>query len=87
MTDLQALRARIDAVDAQLVALYRQRMEISAEIGAYKRDRGLPVRDPAREEALLDRVAALAGAAHATGIRALYREILAQSRARQEEQP
>ena len=81
---IEELRKKIDSIDAELVSLYRQRMAVADEIGAYKRERGLPVFDEAREIALLMRLEQLAGPELAQGIRSLYEVILAQSRARQE---
>lgn len=53
MDELQKARARIDEIDAQLAELFVQRMEAAAQIAAWKKDRGLPVRDPAREAEVL----------------------------------
>lgn len=46
---LNVYRKDIDEIDGQLTALFLKRMEISAEIAEYKRENGLPVRDPERE--------------------------------------
>lgn len=51
--DLEQLRAQIDAVDNELIRLFAQRMDISAEIAKCKRANGLPVLDVRREEAKL----------------------------------
>ena len=56
MADITELRREIDGVDSELVRLYLRRMETAAEIGAYKRQNGLPVYDPQREAQLLERV-------------------------------
>ena len=80
---IEELREKIDSIDTELVSLYRQRMAVADEIGAYKREQGLPIFDEAREMVLLMRLEQLAGPEHAQGIRALYEVILAQSRARQ----
>lgn len=53
-TSLAELRARIEAVTAQLVRTLDERFEISAEIGRRKRDSGVPLRDPEREHRLLE---------------------------------
>ena len=53
MRDLNEMRADLDAVDRQIVALFERRMAVSREIAAYKRERGLPVRDAAREEQVI----------------------------------
>ena len=46
-------RARIDVVDQLLIDLINRRLGYALEIGEIKRRYGLPVRDAAREEALL----------------------------------
>ncbi len=82
--ELKELRGRIDAVDERLVALFGERMALSAQIGGYKRARGLPVRDAAREKALLARIRALAGE-RGEEAEALYQTILALSRQAQQQ--
>ena len=43
--DLNDLRCKIDAVDDELVRLFQERMHISSEIAAYKKENQLPVQD------------------------------------------
>jgi chorismate mutase len=52
--NVQAARERISAVDGELVALLNERLELVRELHAYKRARGYPMVDPAREQRLLD---------------------------------
>ncbi|MEI8256884.1 MAG: chorismate mutase [Deltaproteobacteria bacterium] len=55
---LTELRARIDAVDAQLVALLAARRAVVAELFAWKAAQGMPRLDTSREESIIaDRVA------------------------------
>lgn len=82
--EIQDLRKTIDEIDDGIVELYRRRMETVREISRHKREKGLPVADPAREEQLLDRVAERAGAENAEGVRELFRLLMSQSRARQQ---
>ena len=49
-TELTACRREIDRIDRELLALFAERMEVSARVAAYKREHGLPVLDPAREQ-------------------------------------
>ena len=77
---LQELRGRINEIDREMVKLYLQRLETAEEIGAWKRENGVPVHDPARERQLLDEVAELAGEENANGVRALFSFLIAQSR-------
>lgn len=45
----EELRGKIDEIDAQLVKLFSERMEIAAGIAKYKKENNLPVLDPKRE--------------------------------------
>lgn len=82
---LEALRARIDAVDRKILELLGERDGIVGEIAAYKRSNGVPIRDLAREREIFadrrDRASAL-GLAPGV-VESLYRLILAASRDRQ----
>ena len=81
--DIQELRGRIDAIDDQLVALFAQRMEVSAAIANYKKEHAMPIHVPARErEKLLD-VATKAGPEMANYARVLYSMIFELSRSYQ----
>ena len=80
--EIQELRKQIDRMDSQMVELYRQRMETAAQIGTYKREKGLPVLDSERERELLNRVGDLAGAEYEHGVRALFSLLMGQSRSR-----
>ncbi len=54
--DLEELRRGIDAVDQHILKLLHERVRLVMAVGEYKRGRGIPVYDPARERALLDRL-------------------------------
>lgn len=81
--DLKTLRGQIDGIDRQIVELYRERMDCALKIGAWKRERGLPVLDTERERELLNRVGDLAGEENASEVRALFSLLMARSRSRQ----
>jgi chorismate mutase/prephenate dehydratase len=55
--DIKQLREQIDGVDKQMIELYRQRMEISEGIAAYKQSVGKAIYDPERERKKLVEVA------------------------------
>jgi chorismate mutase/prephenate dehydratase len=75
--DLETLRARIDEVDAKLLDLFEQRMEIAREIARYKNETGLPVLDAGRERALLqERIGRVKDQQMATGAEAFFRSLL-----------
>jgi chorismate mutase len=49
---IDELRARIDVIDEQLVALLNTRAACAIEIGRLKRELGLPIYQPERETAV-----------------------------------
>jgi chorismate mutase len=51
--DLDKLRERIDALDGELLEALARRMKVVAEIGRYKKARGMELRDEERLRALL----------------------------------
>ena len=53
MDQLEQARAQIDAIDAQMAALFTQRMQAVVQVAQYKAATGKPVFDPAREDALI----------------------------------
>jgi chorismate mutase/prephenate dehydratase len=50
---LEEARKTIDRVDREMAELFAQRMEASRQVALYKKERGLPIFDSAREEAIL----------------------------------
>ncbi|HNX99463.1 MAG TPA: shikimate kinase [Oscillospiraceae bacterium] len=78
--ELDELRKEIDETDAELVRLFVRRMALSGKVADYKRGRGLPVTDAAREEEKLKAVRALAGEEFGDYVAGLYREVLRLSR-------
>lgn len=52
---LDAIRADIERVDRDLVALVARRLELARRVGEVKRAAGLPVLDPAQEAAVVRR--------------------------------
>ena len=71
MDQLEAARRQIDAVDAQLADLFEQRMAAVLQVAEYKKAHGLPIFDPAREAAVLDKAAARI---HSDALRPYYRD-------------
>ena len=79
MDNITELRQAINDIDAQIVALFVRRMEVCGGIARVKMACGMPVLDSAREEAVLDSVAGMAGG-FGDDARALYRTIMERSR-------
>jgi chorismate mutase/prephenate dehydratase len=53
---IEDLRARIDAIDDELLDLLDRRAHVAREIAHAKREAGLPAHDPERERSLLERI-------------------------------
>jgi chorismate mutase len=71
------LRARLDALDAQLVALLNERARLSLRVRALKAGAELGVFDPRREAEILERVRSLnAGPLYDAQLQELYAAIL-----------
>ncbi len=58
--ELVRLRASIDNIDAALIHLLAERFKCTQQVGELKAREGLPPADPAREEAQIGRLRALA---------------------------
>ena len=55
MNKLEQARAEINRIDAEMARLFEQRMQASQLVAAHKMEHGLPIKDEAREAALIDR--------------------------------
>ena len=76
--DLTDYREKINAIDDQILALFLQRMDLAAQVAAYKKANGLPVLHPAREQAVLE-------APMDEYARQLFAQLMALSRAYQQQ--
>ena len=82
--ELAALRGEIDRVDGDIQTLFETRMALVEKIAVFKKAQGLPVLDAIREAEKLLSVDARAAAGMADYDAALFRELMALSRRRQE---
>ena len=57
MDNLEEIRNEISTINDEMLALFVKRMELSAQVAAYKKANGLPTLDRKREEAILQKVA------------------------------
>lgn len=81
--NLNDYREQLDRIDAELLRLFSERMEIAGTIGQYKRKNGLPVLDREREEDKLHMLCAQSEGLTDEEVRALFVKIMELSRARQ----
>lgn len=56
MNELENLREKIDAIDKEMIALFEKRMDIVANIAAYKIKNNLPVLNQNREDIVVSKV-------------------------------
>lgn len=81
--DIQDLRKEIDQIDADLVRLFTQRMNVAARVADYKKENGLPIYVPSREREILQEVAQKAGPEMGNYARVLYSMLFELSRSYQ----
>ncbi len=81
--NISELRKEIDSIDAQLVDLFVQRMDVAARIADCKKEQGMPILVPAREREKLMEVAKMAGDDMANYTRVLYSMLFELSRSYQ----
>ena len=55
MNELEKARKKIDEIDGEMTKLFLARMEASKQVATYKKEHGLRVFDPAREEAVMQK--------------------------------
>ena len=81
MTELDKAREAIDKVDAQMAALFEQRMRAVESVAEYKMEHGLPVLDASREQAVLDKNRKyITDPRYEEGYMAFQKEVMALSR-------
>lgn len=81
--DLSEIRQQIDGIDRELVRLFCERMNLSAQVADYKKANNLPIFVPARERAILQKVAEMAGPEMENYTRVLYSMLFELSRSYQ----
>lgn len=84
--DIKKLRAQIDKIDAQLLKLYEERMDVVRAIAEYKMENKLPVYDAKREDEKLEKVFAdVNNKEYADGAAQLFITLMQASREMQED--
>ena len=81
--ELKDIRNQINDIDEELVRLFVARMNLSAQVGCYKKEHNLPIYVPAREREILQNVAEKAGPEMANYTRVLYSMLFELSRSYQ----
>ena len=78
---IEELRLRIDAIDRKVVRLLNERAGCAIALGRVKKERGLPIYQPAREEEVLGNVRrASGGPLESEALRRLFERIIDESR-------
>lgn len=78
--DLQQIRKEIDTNDRKLAEILENRLHLVMQVAAYKKANGLPVKDKAREEQVIDKVAGfLANKNYTAAVKNIMRSIIDQS--------
>jgi chorismate mutase len=79
--DIERWRKEIDELDEELLRLLNMRARLAVKVGSLKRATGMPVRDPEREEFVLQRLReANTGPLDQEAVVRLFRRIIRESR-------
>ena len=78
--DLQEIRKQLDQIDDQMIDLFSQRMLLVKDVAFYKKEKGLPILDMGRENAILDRLTQRAGKELAPYAKRVYQTLFSVSR-------
>ncbi len=79
MKDLTEIRAEIDSIDNELIALFTRRMDCSRAVAEYKKANNIPILNSDREDEILNSVAQKGGE-YGEYARELYKKIMELSR-------
>jgi chorismate mutase len=86
MDNIDNLRERINSIDDELLRLFNERAKLALEIGRMKKDQGLPIYIPSREDQIIMRVQQEnPGPLSPTSIARLYQQLIQESRTLEEE--
>jgi chorismate mutase-like protein len=78
---LEGFRVQVDDVDRRIVALLNERTRVVEEIGRVKRESGLPIYEPKREEQVFENIVASNGGPLTAGaLRRVFERIIDESR-------
>lgn len=80
---LNEYRSRLDRIDDRIVDAFSERLDTIGAIGAYKRTHHIDAYDPDREREMLERLTSRVPAQQRQAVCALYKAILAISKAQQ----
>jgi len=75
------IRRKIDAIDEQVILLLKERMDLCKNIGAIKREIGIPVKDKRREDEVYLHIMAkaLESGLDPQKVESIFKEIIALS--------
>lgn len=84
--DLNELRNEINSIDEEILDLFLRRMDVAAQVAAYKRENNLPIYQPQREREILKKVADQAGPDMGGYARVLFSMLMELSKSAQNKQ-
>ncbi len=79
--DIEVLRQTIDEIDEKILDLINQRLSLAKQIGDFKKQGGLQIKDSGREKEILSRLLEKNnGPMGADGLRNIFEAIIAEGR-------
>ena len=56
MEEINNLRQKINEIDSKIIELLRERFNVVKDIGKHKKKNGLPIKDPKREQEIIEKI-------------------------------
>ena len=79
--DIGVLRQAIDEIDEKILDLINRRLSLAKQIGEFKKEGNIQIKDSGREEEILNRLLAKnSGPVNADGLRKIFEAIITEGR-------
>ena len=82
--DIETIRKKIDTIDREVFQLLIDRLNAVTDIGEIKKQKGLPILDQNREQAIYDKIDSSFSEKEATFLKNIYQSIITESKKAEE---
>ena len=82
--EIETIRKKIDTIDREVFQLLIDRLNAVTDIGEIKKQKGLPILDQSREQAIYDKIDSSFSEKEATFLKNIYQSIITESKKAEE---
>tara|TARA_B100000700_G_C14978896_1_gene825323 strand:- start:1062 stop:1319 length:258 start_codon:yes stop_codon:yes gene_type:complete len=82
--EIETIRKKIDTIDREVFQLLIDRLNAVTDIGEIKKQKGLPILDQNREQAIYDKIDSSFSEKEATFLKNIYQSIITESKKAEE---